>query len=291
MSPAAPPLHPLRVVDQRVRAGQASPAQEFDQIVVAVGQAQDLAVRSDAPTACRRRAVHDYQRGSHVPMVRRRSCHSTPSSVSRRRICHAGPVSADPGSQRHHASTSTVLCSSVQSGSGNGRHVATAVVLRRRSCYSCPVRYSPRCQNTLVTGPMTFMATVARCLSPRSPAASASRCWAAGPAGQRRPAGRTAHRSRGRRAGRLQRRSYHQLLPSLIGMDRSAAVHCSSTIGLRSPPPAPPCCRSATGSEAWTGVPAGGCGFCGATVIRGSLESGSARSPIRFLPTPSRPRG
>lgn len=164
-------------------------------------------------------------------MVRRRSCHSTPSSVSRRHSCHASSVSAGPGSQPSRVDLNSavlfrpVLQRQRQARGDCGRFEEELLLLSCAVLAQVPehTRHRPddlhghSCALSQPVVPGRF----GKPLLGRGAGRSVTPCGA-----------HTAHRSRGGRAGRLQRRSSHQLLPNLIGMDRSAAVHCSSMIGV-----------------------------------------------------------
>lgn len=70
MGPAAPPLDPLRVVEDPLRIRQARAPEELDEVVVVVGQAEDLAGGGHTATAGRAGAVDDY-RCTHASRVHR----------------------------------------------------------------------------------------------------------------------------------------------------------------------------------------------------------------------------
>lgn len=89
MSAAASPLDLLRIVDQHLRVREPGPTQELHQVLVTVGEPEDLSVGSNAPPSGRRRAVNNHWSGWHISRAQRCAAHSTPSAESGRQWVQA----------------------------------------------------------------------------------------------------------------------------------------------------------------------------------------------------------
>lgn len=94
------PLHPVWIIEQRLRVFQTGAPEELHDIVVAMGNAEDAALTDgDPPSAGRRRWVHDYGSSAHVSrmlLVSRGRRARLPGGRSgrrrRRRLSRPGPL-------------------------------------------------------------------------------------------------------------------------------------------------------------------------------------------------------